>query len=116
MFSGAGLYRDGVIFGLALGGGIFLKADAETEALFRAAGSHPFAFERQGRRVETSYWSVPSEALDDAESLKEWAERAYQAALRKPAKGSGRGGPRPIATSGSARSRGSRRAGSARAR
>ncbi len=87
MFSGAGVYRDGVFFALATSdGGIFLKCDAEIEERFRAAGSSPFTYGRDTRKVTMSYWSLPNEALDDSDALKEWAELAYQAALRKPEK------------------------------
>ena len=88
MFSGAGIYRDDVIFALALGdGNIYLKADAETEPRFRAAGAKPFSFTRRDRgEITTSYFSLPQEALDDPDALKEWAELALQAALRKPEK------------------------------
>ena len=87
MFSGAGAYRDGVFFALATSdGGIFLKCDAEIEERFRAAGSSPFIYGRDKRKITMSYWSLPNEALDDSDALKEWAELSYQAALRKPEK------------------------------
>ncbi len=86
MFGGVGLYRDSLMFGLVTGGQIFLKSDGETGALFRAAGSRPFAFERQGKTVETSYFSLPSEALDDSDALKLWAGRAFDAAVRSSTK------------------------------
>jgi DNA transformation protein len=87
MFSGAGVYRDGVFFALATSdGGLYLKCDAEIEQSFRAAGSSPFIYGRDTRKVTMSYWSLPEEALDDPDALKVWAELAYQAALRKPDK------------------------------
>ena len=87
MFSGAGVYRDGVFFALATSDGrIFLKCDAEIEERFRAAGSSPFTYGRDARKITMSYWSLPNDALDDSDALKEWAELAYQAALRKPEK------------------------------
>ena len=87
MFSGAGVYRDGVFFALATSdGGIYLKCDAEIEDRFRAAGSGPFTYGRDERKITMSYWSLPNEALDDSDALKVWAELAYQAALRKPEK------------------------------
>ncbi len=89
MFGGFGLYRDGVIFGLLRSDGdIYLKCDDETVEAFRAAGSHAFAYSKDGRSFTLSYWSLPSEALDDADALKLWAERAFEAALRsaKPQK------------------------------
>jgi DNA transformation protein and related proteins len=87
MFAGAGIYRDGVFFALATSdGGIYLKCDAEIEPRFRAAGSQPFTYGRDKRKITMSYWSLPNEALDDPDAAKEWAELAYQAALRKPEK------------------------------
>ena len=87
MFAGAGVYRDGVFFALATSdGGIYLKCDAEIERRFRAAGSQPVHLRPGQRKITMSYWSLPNEALDDPDALKEWAELAYQAALRKPAK------------------------------
>jgi DNA transformation protein len=87
MFSGAGVYRDGVFFALATSdGGIFLKCDPEIEQRFRDGGSRPFTYGRDTRKVTMSYWSLPEAALDDPDALKEWAELAYQAALRSPQK------------------------------
>jgi len=91
MFSGAGVYRDGVFFALATSdGGLYLKCDPEIEPRFRDAGSKPFIYGRDSRRITMSYWSLPEAALDDPDALKEWAELAYQAALRAPVKVSGR--------------------------
>jgi DNA transformation protein and related proteins len=87
MFSGAGVYRDGVFFALATSdGGLYLKCDSEIEQRFRDAGSSPFVYGRDARKVTMSYWSLPEEALDDPDVLKEWADLSYRAALRKPEK------------------------------
>ena len=87
MFSGAGVYRDGVFFALATSdGGIYLKCDSEIEQRFRDGGSRPFIYGRDTRKVTMSYWSLPEAALDDPDALKDWAELAYQAALRSPKK------------------------------
>ena len=61
---------------------IYLKCDAEIEPLFRAAGSQPFVYDKQGKSITVAYWSLPSEALDDSDALKLWAGRAFEAALR----------------------------------
>jgi DNA transformation protein and related proteins len=83
MFGGFGLYRDGLIFGiLRSDGDIYLKSDEESVEQFRAAGSHPFAYSKDGRRFTMSYWTLPSEALDDSDALTLWAGRAFDAALR----------------------------------
>jgi DNA transformation protein len=81
MFGGQGIFRDGRMFGLVSDERIFLKSDDETRGRFQAAGSRAFTFRKNGSPVETSYWSLPDEALDDPDSLKVWADLAYQAAL-----------------------------------
>jgi DNA transformation protein and related proteins len=112
MFGGFGLYRDGLIFAiLRSDGDIYLKCDEETVDAFRAAGSQAFAYSKDGRRFTMSYWSLPSEALDDSDALALWANRAYDAALRSAAKPK-KPRKRPAAAgTESARSRGSRQAG-----
>jgi DNA transformation protein len=99
MFGGAGIYRDGIMFGLIDGArAIFLKADDASAAAFRDAGCRPFIYEKDGRRVEMSYWSLPDAALDDSEMLRHWAELAYGAAQRAKepaARRRGARGPRP---------------------
>ena len=82
MFGGAGLYRDGVMFGLVSAGDVFLKCDEATSERFREAGCRPFVYEKNGKPVEMSFWTIPDEALDDAELLKRWADLAYQVALK----------------------------------
>ena len=82
MFGGAGLYRDGIMFGLVSNGDIYLKADEDTAPRFHDAGCRPFIYSRDGRSVSMTYWSLPEAALDDADVLKEWAALAYEVAMR----------------------------------
>jgi DNA transformation protein len=82
MFGGAGLYRNGIMFGLVADGDIFLKADAATADRFRDAGCRPFAYRKGKEFVSMSYWSLPDAALDDPDLLKEWAELAFASAVR----------------------------------
>lgn len=81
MFGGLGVYRDGVMFALAAGGELYLKADAAAAEAFRRAGSEPFVYVRRGRPVALSYWRLPETALDDGDQLARWAELSYTAAL-----------------------------------
>ena len=46
MFSGAGVYADGVIIALVIGDVLYLKADAATSARFAAEGCGPFEYQR----------------------------------------------------------------------
>jgi DNA transformation protein and related proteins len=82
MFGGAGLYRDGIMFGLVSDGEIYLKADDSIVDRFRAAGSCPFVYRKGEKPVSMSYWSMPEAALDDGDLLKEWAGLSFEAAVR----------------------------------
>jgi DNA transformation protein len=82
MFSGFGIFRDGVMFALSIRGSLHLKADEETMVRYRAEGSVPFAYDNRGRTVTTSYWRVPDRLLDEPDELREWAKSAVEVAGR----------------------------------
>ena len=84
MFGGHGVYRDGLILGIVIDDALYLKVDAVTRASFEAAGCAPFMYEAKGKSMPMSYWSVPDEALDSPQEFRPWAQRAWEAALRKP--------------------------------
>ena len=61
MFSGAGLYTEGVMFGLLADDTLYLKADELFASAFAAEGKGPFTYRRKGRApVAMSYWKCPS--------------------------------------------------------
>ncbi|HSD18301.1 MAG TPA: TfoX/Sxy family protein [Thermomonas sp.] len=84
MFGGHGVYRDGVIIALVIDETLYLKVDDATRAAFEAEGSAPFVYEAKGKVVPLSYWSTPEAALDSPQDFRPWAQRAWEAALRKP--------------------------------
>lgn len=84
MFGGHGVYRDGVIIAIVIDEAIYLKVDGETRAAFETQGCEPFVYEAKGKAVPMSYWSVPEDALDSPQEFRPWAQRAWEAALRKP--------------------------------
>jgi DNA transformation protein len=86
MFGGAGLYADGVMFGLVSGGEIYLKADAETVPRFEAEGCGPFEYgTKTGRRAITSFRKLPEWLYDNTDELAEWTREALGAARRSGA-------------------------------
>lgn len=91
MFGGYGVYRDGLMFALVVDEVLYLKADEASAGSFVARGLQPFEYERSGKTTRMSYYAAPEEIFDDPERAKEWADRAYAAALRarKPKKKSG---------------------------
>ncbi|MCB1385245.1 MAG: TfoX/Sxy family protein [Nitratireductor sp.] len=87
MFGGVGVFRQGLMYALALEDGkICLKADAETHADFRAENCKPWLYERDGRKMDMGYWQMPDRLADDEEDLRRWAEKAFAVALRADAK------------------------------
>jgi DNA transformation protein len=86
MFSGFGLFADGLMFGLVLRGDIFLKTDEQTIPSFKAENSHPFVYKSKGRDVTLSYWRLPDRLLDDPDELTLFARAALGAAHRSAAK------------------------------
>ena len=87
LFSGKGIYHQGLIVGAAMDGEILLKADAETEPAFAAAGATQWVYQYpDGRIIKMPYWTMPADALDDPEQTATWVRLAYAAALRAPAK------------------------------
>jgi len=90
LFGGRGVYHQGLIVGAIMDGEILLKADAETEPQFLAAGASQwtYAFKR-GATIRMPYWTIPPDAVDDPDALAEWVRLAFAAARRAAPK------PRP---------------------
>ena len=88
MFGGAGLYSEGVMFGIVFDDAIYLKVDETSIPDFEREKSQPFVYTRAkspGRvgRASTSYWRLPERLYDDPEELAAWAGRALAIAERK---------------------------------
>ena len=85
MFGGAGIYADGLCFAIESGGDVFLKADAQSQASFSAAGSSPFVHNARGKAMPTYFWRLPSAAYDEPDELRRWAGLGLEAARRTAA-------------------------------
>jgi DNA transformation protein and related proteins len=87
LFGGAGLFADGVMFGLVSGGQIYLKADTESVPRFEAEGCGPFEYgTKTGKRAIASFRRLPDRLYDDTGELAQWA-RAALAVARQSAAG-----------------------------
>jgi DNA transformation protein len=82
MFGGYGLFREGLMFGLVADDTIYLKVDDQNRADFVERELGPFVYIKEGKPMPMSYYQAPGEALDNPDDMVEWAEKAYQAALR----------------------------------
>jgi len=88
MFGGHGIYHEGLMFALVADDVLYLKADAESSVLFDELKLPPFVYVKKGKTMKMSYHMAPEEIYDDPEQARDWANRAYEAALRsrKPKK------------------------------
>jgi DNA transformation protein len=99
MFSGAGVFAEGVIIALVIRDVVYLKADAATQPAFEQEGCAPFSYLAKGqRRIVGSFWRMPERLYDDPDELAVWAEQALAVAQRAAAakvKSSGKRKQRP---------------------
>ena len=75
MFGGAGLYRDGKMFGLVSDDVAYLKVDDSNRQAFVQAGSSPFK-PYPDKPTTMSYYEVPADVLDNSEELVAWAQES----------------------------------------
>ena len=89
MFGGAGLYSDGLMFGLVFDGVIYLRVDAASIPDFEREGCAPFVYPLAKRRpghASQHFWRLPERLYDDPDDLAAWAGRALAIAeVRKSA-------------------------------
>src|ERR1700722_20589440 len=100
MFGGAGIFREGLMFGLLFDGAIFLRVDQDSIPDFEREGRRPFVYTRAkspGKvgRASLSYWRLPERLYDDPDELAAWAGRALAIAQRKKVTPRKRSKPKP---------------------
>ena len=83
MMGGATLYLDGTIFAILVDEGLWLKADAETDAIWDDEGCEKFSVTfRDGKVDVMNYRRAPLDVYDDPEALRHWAALAVEAGAR----------------------------------
>ena len=87
MMGGATLYLDGTVFAILVDDGIWLKSDAEADAIWDAEGCEKFSVTfRDGKVDVMNYRRAPLDVYDDAEAMRRWAALAVEAGVRGAAK------------------------------
>ncbi len=83
LFSGWGIYKDGVIFALALNGELYFKVNESNLRYFKDMGSHPFSYQTKvGEKTLSSYWLLPEEILENKDDINEWVDRSVAASFQ----------------------------------
>ncbi len=75
MFGGAGLYRDGKMFGLVANTVVYLKVDDTNRDKFLLRESSPFK-PFPNRPTILSFYQLPEDVLESPEEFIEWAEES----------------------------------------
>ena len=75
MFGGAGLYRDGKMFGLIAEDTVYLKVGDANRGDYEVQGCKPFK-PYADRATVMSYYEVPPDVLEDPVTFKAWARKA----------------------------------------
>lgn len=87
MMGGATLYLDGTIFAILDEDELWLKADAESDAIWDAHGCEKFSVTFKDGKVDVmNYRRAPLDVYDDPEAMLRWAALAVEAGARGAAK------------------------------
>ena len=82
MFSGAGIFADGLMFALIVSDTLYFKTDAAGAKAFEDEGSGPFSYPTtRGTHTLGSYWRVPERLFDEPDEMTAWARRAIGVAM-----------------------------------
>lgn len=83
MFGGAGLYCDGIMFGLIADDVAYLKVDDSNRKDFIDAGSSAFnPSPNEDKTIVMSYYEIPVDVLENPEKLAIWALRSLTIARK----------------------------------
>jgi len=84
LFGAIALRRNELVFGMIWKGGLYFKTDDQSVQEYDAAHSGKLTYTTNEGRPQAlkSHAEVPPEVSEDEEKLRDWAEVAYQVALR----------------------------------
>jgi len=74
MFGGTGIYLGDAFFGIISGSRLYFRTSPRTRKDYVDQGMKPF--KPNARQTLKSYYEVPADVLENAETLRAWARRA----------------------------------------
>lgn len=83
MFGGFVIRHYDLPFGLIFDDELYLKVNEGNLIDYKAFGSEPFSYSKQGKIINISNWRVPAEVIEDADTFVIWVKKAIQAAQDK---------------------------------
>lgn len=85
MFGGIGIFKEGIMFALiSKEESLYLRVDEQTKGRFEEHGMGPFNPSKKGNGMP--YYGVPVDVIEDQDKLTDWANMAYETALRNKKK------------------------------
>ena len=81
MFGGYGLYQDETFFGIIHNGRLYFKIDDATVGEYRRRKMKPFR--PNPKQTLKTYYQVPVDIIEDADQLRQWAEKAVGCQIKK---------------------------------
>ena len=85
MFGGAGIYYDGLIFGLLGDDVLYFKVDDSNKSDYVRAGMEPFQ-PFDDKPLVMPYYQVPIDVLENREMLADWAMKSLSTSRNKSIK------------------------------
>jgi DNA transformation protein len=83
MFGKAGVFCDGVMFGMVTDNMLYLRLDDQNRAAFEEALSSPLlSYEKKGTTIDLAFCRAPERLFDEPDELVTWARLALAAARR----------------------------------
>lgn len=79
IFTGAGIYHRGVQFAFIVNDHLYFRADEYSRPLFEHKGMPTFQ-PRGTTQIESSFYQLPNDILDNPRELKHWMRIAVEAA------------------------------------
>ena len=87
MMGGATLYLDGTIFAIMVDGELWMKSDAEADAIWDTVSTERFTVTFKDGTVDSmNYRRAPSDVYDDAEAMQKWVSVSVEAGRRRVVK------------------------------
>jgi DNA transformation protein len=77
MFGGAGVYRDGTMFGLVANDVLYLKVDDSNRTDYTDLDCGPFK-PSPNKATTMSYYEVPPDILESPTEIIDWAKKSLQ--------------------------------------